>query len=205
MCFLRGPQIDHHVVEDVFNIVGYLCNVSLSLFHLLLVRSLFKGFPSGFFVREPGLDNLRVIAVADHGITDIVHDLLQLIIEIIFRIRLICIFIDVVTSLLEGTGRHAERIKVEILVFDHLLTVSIVGQEVLNLGVDLAQALAIDKSVLSDESNVLLVRLHADLDVLVADLLSPVNESVPGRFNCIHVGLPGADPLLVLELRLGLL
>ena len=113
--------------------------------------------------------------------------------------------IEVAGSFWQGAWRHAERIKVEVLVVNGALRVSVVGQELFNLWVHFLQALAVDERVLGDEGYVLLIRLHANLDILVAYLLSPVQEGVPRCRDCILVGLPGVDPLLVLEPRLGLL
>ena len=72
------------------------------------------------------------------------------------------------------------------------------GDPFVNLRVFVRQANPIDKSIVSNEANDLLISLHIELGALDSEFLSAIDKVVPWLCDRVLVGNPGISPLLAL-------
>ena len=91
---------------------------------------------------------------------------------------------------------EAELVEVESLRFSFSLGNSL-SHVLLELGVQLSEGISADVGVVKDIVDDLLRGLDFHLVVLPGELLSPVEEIVPGASNGFLVGSPGINPSLV--------
>ena len=216
--FSSGLGVSDSVVDNASDVVGSLLGLLLSELSTDGLLLGIKSLPVGARGLEPLVDDLLVVAVADQSILNLASDLLDNAGYILLRVVVVIngagALVGGIASLelqrnalednlsvdLLAHGAHgswdADLVKVEGLrlgfaLGDHL------GEELLDLGVGVLEALAVDEGVVGNEVDDILGGLDIELVSFSLDSLSLGHEVVPWLGDGGLVALPGVDPLLV--------
>ena len=216
--FSSGLCVSDGVVDNVSDVVCSLLGLLLSELSTDGLLLGIKSLPVGARGLEPLVDDLLVVAVADQSVLNLASDLFDHAGDILLRVEVVIngagalvggiaslelqrnalednLSVDLLAHGAHGSG-DADLVKVEGLrlgfaLGDHL------GEELLDLGVGVLEALAIDEGVVGNEVDDILGGLDIELVSFSLDSLSLGHEVVPWLGDGGLVALPGVDPLLV--------
>lgn len=207
--------------DDATDVVLSLLDVLLGLSLDLISRGVFKALPDIGLTLEPGLNEVLVVTVSDSGSLDLLYDPLDGVLDLVLEVVVISTIVIpaahaiigaalgtiapvaiIELSLSPDSARSGGDSSEEEAILKRLGLVVQVCQELINVGVDVAEGCAINEGVVCDPGDHLGGRVQLVELLLGLESLGSLGEVLKGLLDGLGESVESVNPLLLKSLLL---